>query len=319
MRSVRCEIAVAELNKLGFNAVITEDGGLSIQNFKLYAEKELFKVEGAPVPNSENRKDNFYHNYTYPDGIICGWDKILIEKIIIQGEFSNYSRIQAFTLPRDILPKESADIDNLSFMVSFICNKDPGAIPVNVVNENVRINLDGHSTYAPQVLDYLIGLITQEARQYDSEINYISDTGRLIPIVIPYLKLELRKHLLTEKGDIGLLEILRDRDVNTSHSTIDLKLPPLLVKTYIDKICRNDGKLVSIVDRLLKVTEMPNFIATDLDGLKTQANTKIINSLKTNKTPLYMSMTTGGHAFAMMLDFENNQLFLANPAGPSDF
>jgi len=305
MKSLRLEMAQIELQQLGFDVQIRSDDSLVIPNFKRYAEQHLLKKEGEPILNS----DSIYHNYVYPKGIISGFDKIQIQK-------RADDRIQSITVPRDCLPQDEPNnlfIENLRQIIVFIL-KETEDREVSEKDGNVTIVLNGDS-HSDKVLDFLINRMFASAQAFNPEKNYVSHIGRLIPIVVPYLSLQLRQHLLYEKGDIGLLQILVDQE---KEDEIDLVLPRELIKNYIDKICREEQKLVHIVDAHLQIRQMSDFMATDADGIINQTTPNKIITHKESKEPLYIATTTNMHAFAVMIDFKSSTLFIANPGSQNE-
>lgn len=299
MRSLSLEMAQIELQKLGFNSQILSDGSLVIPKFKRYAEQDLLKEEGAPFLDGEGD----YHNYVYPNGIISGFNKIEINK-------DEHNRIQSIVVPRDCLPQEpnNSDIESLIFQIQFvICEDCPPAITTD--NGIVTIVLNGNSN-SHKVLDLLISRMVASAQEFNPEKNYVSHIGRLIPIVVPYLSVQIRQNLLYGNGKISLLNILVDR---MDKDEIDLVLPAELIKQYIEKICRENQKLVEIVDAHLQIRQTPNFMQIDADGIRNPTTANKIRSHVESKKPLYIATTTGLHAFAVMIDCNSSTLFVANP------
>ncbi|NDH08673.1 MAG: hypothetical protein EBY16_03505 [Gammaproteobacteria bacterium] len=284
MRSLVNELALSALREKGFNPQILPNGNVLIRGFKLL--------------NKENSKEGIRH-YSYPNGLIPGFEKIRIER-------SQDTRIQSITVP--ILPGY-ADIAHYQFMVGYFCQSDK--VNVSEQNDAIKIELNG-STHSPKVIDYFIGEILEKEPADDSTTHNVSDIGRLFPFIRKYLITEIRKQLLNENGDISLLERLVDTDIEQQ---INLKLPKQLIQYYINNQCREAQLLVKLINKSLRLNEMLDFISTDIDGLRTPKVLSKIQECRERQGQFFIATTTGEHAFAMMIDFSKSSLFIANPAG----
>ncbi|BCA95881.1 hypothetical protein TUM19329_22420 [Legionella antarctica] len=178
------------------------------------------------------------------------------------------------------------------------------------------------STPAERLLDQVIAELQPRiasSNDISQRANYISDLGRILPLIVPGLQKEI-KDFLIRKSRTGTLLQLKDRIVDAPMQVkeryIDLDIN--IFYSYIEKMVREEGYLAQLVRTYLKL-DQKNWIFADLDLLNnftknTDTNAKKLKLALLNKTePLFISTTTGNHAFAVKVDFHRQTLFLANP------
>lgn len=233
--------------------------------------------------------------YRDPNGLLIG-DYQGIR--VVKGE---YGRIQTITIPGSFLRPQGFQTDSI-FVHAFNLRIDA---PYEVVNGNVVISLNG-STMAENFLANIIGELFEKFPSEYGDTNYVSDIGKLGIFLRPYWQNQLKMHLLGRTADIELLS-LKDGD----KQLINLRIPRRAFIDYVNKKCREEQMLVRMIDQHLNISNLPNFIVTDYEGLQQRQFTD-------NGNPWYIATTTGEHAFAVVVDFSQQKLFVANPAGRCD-
>ena len=268
-------------------------------------------IEGAPIPGT----NSYYHNYVYPNGLVPGIENI---QLTLYPDSHKYKgRVQSVTLPWSIIenpgyPNPSAFIYSTNLL--FYTNHT-----IEHLGDSVRITIDyspGGLTPATELIDHIISALQPRIADKDdikNRINYISDIGRLAPLLILHVQQEARKKLLNQPNSFDSLLALCDVDSIDRVIALDIRI----FYRYLEKIAREEGLLATKVREFLRM-DSKNWIAVDNDffhsytRLSSAQAEKFKSSLK-NGRALYISTTSSAHAFAIKVDFAKNTLFVANP------
>ena len=273
-------------------------------------QQEL-RVEGAPIPG---KQDSNYHNYVYLDGFISNLDKI---EVAYYPEGHQYQgRINTIKIPLSMYDN-TGETANVKYNTNHVIQKNTDSVLITVDYSNKN-----GVTPANQLLDQLISDLQPRIASSDDisqGVNYISDLGRILPLLGPGIQKEIKDMLLQGRKDGHLLQ-LRDRVVHSADQVQNrfIELNINIFYSYIEKLVREEGYLTQLVRNYLKL-DQKNWIFADQDLLNnfkknTDANSEKLKLALQNKAePLFISTTTGNHAFAVKVDFHSNTLFLANP------
>ncbi|CEG56465.1 hypothetical protein [Legionella fallonii] len=269
------------------------------------------KEEGAPVPG---KRDYNYHNYIYPEGLIATIEQIRITFYPATHRFSG--RPNTIEIP-SAMYKESAETANVIHGTQHNITRNPEQVIITIDYSQGR-----GTTPADEMINQLIfDLQPRIANSTDikENINYISDLGRIAPLIGLGLQKEIKDLLLGQKKASSLLQ-LKDRIVDSADKVTirTIELDREIFNRYIEKLIREEGYLVQLVRNHLNL-DQKNWVLADQNLLNNYLNIKDANAEKLNlalqnkKEPLFISTTTGSHAFAIKVDFARKTLFLANP------
>ncbi len=267
--------------------------------------------EGAPILG---KHDCYYHNYTYPKGLMADIEQIKVNCYPADHTFSG--RLHTIQIPSNMY-KGSAENANIIYGTQHTIEKHSDHVLVTIDYSQNR-----GSTPADEMVNQLIlDLQPRIASSADikENINYISDLGRIAPLIGIGLQKEIKDVLLGKKQAGSLLK-LKDRIVNSPDqvTTRTLKFDRQIFTHYIEKLVREEGYLVQLVRSYLNL-DQKNWILAGQELLNNYLHVKDANAeklrlaLQNKKEPLFISTTTGSHAFAIKVDFESKTLFLANP------
>ena len=301
------------------------------------------------MPNQPGRSDNHYHNYVYPDGLFPGYAHMQVTKH--KAGSSLDGRIDTIRLPLPSLlanltdAQRAADVEqsmsevvgNINWTSQFaptahtvrITTGNPREVifTANYNNEQGPIGQGGKP--GEELLDGIItAMVPRVANKADMHgPNTISALGRIAPCILVAAKKQLKDHLLrpTQSNNDTLLK-LRDRIIpqadKSSPASKTLTIPAAEMALIFDKECREGQLLVRILENSFRQSEQANWIVVDSDFFVNRPDhTRDINAQKLsssieNKTdPLYITTTSGGHAFGIQVDFKSKTLFVANAAG----
>lgn len=304
--------------------------GFKPDDFELSESKITFKIrdinqqelreEGSPIPN---KNDCYYHNYIYPEGFIANIEKIKIGVYPESHRLKN--RVNVITVPDDLYKNPDNTVEIIVNTANLICGTNHQVAPIN---GSIQITLDYSTGRGSDDTKYLINQLISglEPRTPDTDeiragVNYVSDLARIFPLILPEIKKEATQLLMNPKGSKSLLH-LRDRVVRSAEqvTTQTIELDIHFFFHYIEKMVREEGYLAQLVRNHIKL-DQKNWLLADQDFLKNVMRahdpnaTKFKLALEKKEEPLYISTTTGNHAFAIAVDFEKSTLFLANPGG----
>ena len=291
-----------------------EDIELSATRIKLKikdADQQALRQEGAAIPG---KRDSYFHNYIYSEGLISNLDQIEVT-VHPQGH-PLAGRVNTIRIPSAIY-KDVAETANTMHGTNHGIQKNAAHVLLTVDYSN-----GGGSTQAELLIDLLILSLQPRIASSDDireNINFISDLGRIAPLVGLGVQKEAKNRLLRRGGSQSLLQ-LRDQLVNSAAqvTTRTIDLDRGMFNHYVEKLVREEGYLVELVRQHLALDEK-NWILADQDLFtnylrNTNPNAeKLKSALRNRREPLFISTTTGNHAFAVTVDFANNTLFLANP------
>ncbi|MCL9684410.1 hypothetical protein [Legionella maioricensis] len=273
-------------------------------------QQEL-REEGAPIPG---KNDSSYHNYIYSDGFISNLDKI---EVTYYPEGHQYhKRINTIRIPLSMY-KDTGETANAIHDTNHTIKKNADSVLITVDYSNKN-----GTTPANQLLNQLISDLQPRIASSDDisqGLNYISDMGRLLPLIGLGIQREVREMFLQGSKNGHLLQ-LQDRIVNSPDQVQDrfIDIDIGILYSYIEKLVREEGYLAQLVRNYLQL-DQKNWIFADQDLLNNFTKNKDANSeklklaLQNKAEPLFISTTTGNHAFAVKVDFQSNTLFLANP------
>lgn len=300
---------------------ILQQHGLKQDDVEIFDDRIRFKIkdvnalelqqEGALIPG---KNDSNYHNYIYPEGFISNLEQI--EVSFYPENHKYHGRINVIKIPSSMYT-DAAETANAMYDTQHEIQRE---------NDFVLITVDysssNGSTPADRLLDKVIAELQPRVASSDDisqRLNYISDLGRILPLIVLGLQKEI-KELLVRKSRNGTLLQLKDRIVDSPEQVqerfIDLDIS--IFYSYIEKLVREEGYLAQLVRNYLQL-DQKNWIFADQDLLNnftknTDANAEKLKLALLNKTePLFISTTTGNHAFAVTVDFQRKTLFLANP------
>ena len=269
------------------------------------------REEGAPILGKHGC---YYHNYIYPEGLIANIEQIKVTFYPSSHPLSG--RPHTIQIPSNMY-RETAETVNTIHGTQHNITRHPDHALVTIDYSQKR-----GSTPADEMINQLIfDLQPRIACSADikENVNYISDLGRIVPLIGLGLQKEIKDVLLGKKKAGSLLE-LKDRVVNSPEqvTTRTIKFDRTIFERYIEKLVREEGYLAQLVRNHLKL-DQKNWVLADQNLLDnylriSDANAKKLKlALQHKKEPLFISTTTGSHAFAIKADFESKTLFLANP------
>ena len=332
MQDMRDQLILAHLKELGFseeNVRIT-DSEIVFIDFQNEVERGNLKEEGTLIENFGN--DNYYHNYVYQDGLIPGFDQITLEKYTdgpyYSAENPENTRIKTISIPltaihsQDFKPEDFVANINLTYGTTHTCR---------VVGNPQRMVLAVDYTSGrgkTPAEELLRGLLTelQPRIPHKGDIagpNYISHLGRLAHILHPSAMDQAMNRLMrASNNDVRLLG-LRDQVVDAPAHPSLLRIDKSIFQRWVDKEAREEQLLSRRVVANLGMNAK-NWVAADIRAFRfpEERSEKFRAALAgkddPNNPPLYISTTSGQHAFAMMIDFKTKTVFLANPLGTYD-
>lgn len=304
--------------------------GFKSSDFELFESKITFKIrdvnqqelreEGSAIPN---KNDCYYHNYFYPAGFIANIEKIKIDLYPEGHRFKN--RIKMITFPVDLYKNPDNTAEIIVSTANLICGTQH---QIAQINDHLQITLDYSTGRGSDDTKYLLNQLIAglEPRTADKDeiragVNYVSDLARIFPLILPEIKKEATQLLINPQGDKSLLQ-LSDRVVSSAeHVAIRaIELDIHFFFNYIEKMVREEGYLAQLIRKHLKL-DQKNWFLADQNLLRNVMDTNNSNeakfklALEKRQEPLYISTTTGNHAFAVTVDFNKDTLFIANPGG----
>lgn len=334
MRDMRDELVLDHLKFLGFDEASIQftEHDIVFRNFHSDVVTSQLKQEGAPIPG---KNDTYYHNYTYPSGLVPGFEQIKVHKFTSGPYYSAYepqnTRIQSLSIPFKALPTAFLERDRggqIGYDV-FIANFNlmhGTSHTVQSLNGQMVLTVDytggpGGSRTGEDLLKALIGeLKPRVADKYDAKgPNYVSQLGRLTHILNLSAEDQAVNRLLGRQNEGTDLLALRDV-MDGSRQPTPLRINKRIFHRWLDKLAREEGLLSEKVVQNLNMNAK-NWVAVDVRQLRnySERNPKLQAALagkdRPNNPPLYISTTNGQHAFAMMVDFRTKTVFVANPLG----
>lgn len=332
MQDMRDKLILGHLQDLGFSAndvqIIGDD--VVFKDFHSDVVRGQLHEEGALIQNYG--RDNHYHNYVYPDGLIPGFAQITIKKhtagLYYSAENPVNTRINTISIPLAAIqsegfsPQEFVDRINLTHDThhTFRVSGSPPQMELTVDYSAARGKVPAE--------ELLRGLLTelQPRIPHKADIkgpNYISHLGRLAHMLHASAMDQAMNRLTGAPNQEGYLLGLRDHVVSSPERPTMLKINKSVFRRWVEKEAREEQLLSRKVAANLNM-DATNWVAVDLRQLRypKERSLKFQAALARkddpNNPPLYMSTTTGQHAFAMMIDFKNKTVFLANPLGTYD-
>lgn len=282
-------------------------------SFSLTVAPNQLNPEGQNIPGSN---DWNYHNYFYPDGLIPGWDKILIQRYV-DGPYKN--RLQHLSLPVASFKnnaQEFLDKINLTYDTQHQFKLENNHL-IFIVDYESKRGIEP----AIELLNGLLSELTPRIAHNDDikGPQFVSHLGRLAALILAATVAQARAQLLENPTRTDLLN-LKDT-VSSLQNSQKLVINKADLYVELEKLAREQQLLVQLISANLKMKERP-WMAVDLNllkNLKTNKSAQRLNeAIVTRKEPFYLSTTNGAHAFAAMLDFANDTLVLANPLGTYD-
>ena len=281
--------------------------------------RSSLKREGQAVPSPYGKKDTFYHNYVYPDGLVPGIEHITITK---DARERRIGRIATITLPATLIPDVIDDSGTVAGAASIVgtANLIYGTEhTVAFIGTKAVITVDNRvATMDQKLVEQLVSAL-QPRIPSDGDIaeniHYISDVGRLATLINLEIPERAKDYILNPSNGLPPLLTLRDPD-----REIELSLDRSIFDALIEKQVREEGLLTTPLKRYLGY-ETKNWISPDLNLLRRyEREPNDLNAIKLraaleSQADLYITTTNGGHAFSIKVDFTQGILFLANPSG----
>ncbi len=286
-----------------------------ISNFRGRISRTRLNPEGALMPGTS---DNHYHNYVYPEGLFPGYEQIQATRYPESHRYQG--RVQNITVPqtlfRDFKPNQFVAMANL-FDDATHTVRDDGA-------GNWVFTPDMAADKNEKLLNMLLDKLAPRMAYVDDFYgpNYVSDLGRLMPLIAVGAREQAARRLMGRETSIDLLQ-LRDELVDGAEAVSELRIDKAVFYRYLEKLAREEQLLARTVAHNLGMRKR-NWIGVDADffnrfeRLGNDINAGKLRKSIAKKKPLAISTTTGGHAFAVFVDFEKNTIFLANPLGTYD-
>ncbi len=312
------------LRDYGFNEarVTITDTDVVISGFQQTVPASQLKEEGALI---EGTADSYYHNYIYPEGLLPQYERITVARYP-DRDVARQGRVQSITVPVEVIYQNdpSFNIDEFIYLQNAINGESTHTGRLSEDGTAFIFIPDVNATYNEKLLPGILQEIQPRIADNFDGPNYVSDLGRIASLITVETISQAQRKLMGYGDVVTDLLDLKDKKTDSSIATVGtLCISKKAFYAQLEKMAREEGLLTKLVRKHLGM-DTRRWVVADVELLRNYKNRtdsaarKLQNAMTDGEEPLYISTTTGGHAFAAMVDFKNQRLVLANPLGMYD-